>query len=315
MILITGCAGFIGYHLSSFYLKKGFKVIGVDNLNDYYNINFKIKRLSNLKKFKNFIFFKTDLRNKNSLAKLKKNKKKISYVIHLAGQAGVRYSFINPVSYVENNITAYINLLEFFKNEKSLVSILYASSSSIYGENLKKRNTPISIYAVSKKTLEEISEVYSEVYKMKFAGMRFFTVYGPNGRPDMSVYKFFDKINSDKKIYVYNYGNHYRSFTYISDIIYNIDKLLKFTKKNVNARDAQVFNIGNPKSIYLKQLIKLIEKIVNKKIKVTYLGKQKGDVYKTKAKNINKSRLIGFKYKVDLENGLNKFYEWFKNEK
>ena len=151
MILITGCAGFIGYHLSSFYLKKGFKVMGLDNLNDYYDINFKRKRLSILKKFKNFIFFKTDLRNKHSLKKLKKHKKKIKYVIHLAGQAGVRYSFINPISYVENNITAYINLLEFFKNEKSLVSILYASSSSIYGENLQEQNTPISVYAVSKK--------------------------------------------------------------------------------------------------------------------------------------------------------------------
>ncbi len=315
MILITGCAGFIGYHLSSFYLKKGFKVMGLDNLNDYYDINFKRKRLSILKKFKNFIFFKTDLRNKHSLKKLKKHKKKIKYVIHLAGQAGVRYSFINPISYVENNITAYINLLEFFKNEKSLVSILYASSSSIYGENLQEQNTPISVYAVSKKTLEEISKVYCEIYKMKFVGMRFFTVYGPNGRPDMSVYKFFDRILSNKKIYVYNNGNHYRSFTYITDIIYNIDKVLKFTNKTVKIKDCKVFNIGNPKSIYLKNLIKLIKKILNKKIKITYLGKQKGDVYKTKATNVNESRLMGFKYKVDLENGLIKFYEWFKNEK
>jgi UDP-glucuronate 4-epimerase len=315
MFLITGCAGFIGFHLSRFYLLKGFDVVGVDNLNNYYNKNIKKNRLNILRKYKNFKFIFLDLKKKKKLIKLKKYNFK--FIIHLAGQAGVRYSIINPLSYIDNNIKAYINLLEFFKYHKHLISILYASSSSIYGDkNSKIENYSIkSVYAASKKTMEFISHIYSSIYKLKFIGMRFFTVYGPYGRPDMAIYKFFNNILKNKKIDIYNYGNHKRSFTYIDDIIFNINKIILNSKKNIRIKDSRVYNIGNPQSVSLFRLIKVIECIIEKKIQINLMPFQIGDVLKTKA-NISKiENKLGFKFQVNLEQGIKKFYKWFLNEK
>jgi UDP-glucuronate 4-epimerase len=315
MILITGCAGFIGFHLSIYYLKRSQTIIGIDNLNSYYDKKLKLKRLKELKKFKNFKFIFLDLKKKKSLTKLKKYNFK--YIIHLAGQAGVRYSITNPISYVDNNIKAYINLLEFFKYQKNLISILYASSSSVYGDKISEiKNYNIkSVYAATKKTMEFISDIYCEIYKLKFIGMRFFTVYGPYGRPDMSIFKFFTNISKNKKIDVYNYGNHKRSFTYIDDIIFNINKIILYSKKNIKIKDSKVYNIGNPQTVNLFRLIKIIEKIIKKNVKKNFMPFQTGDVLKTKA-NIGKDEnKLGFRFKVNIEQGIKNFYKWFLNEK
>lgn len=315
MILITGCAGFIGYHLSIFYLKRGKQVLGIDNINNYYSKELKLKRLNKLKKFKKFKFFFIDLKNKQSLKKIKKYR--VKFIVHLAGQAGVRYSIVNPLSYVDNNIKAYINLLEFFKYHRHLVSILYASSSSIYGDKKSKiKNYNIkSVYAASKKTMEFISDVYCNIYKLKFVGMRFFTVYGPYGRPDMSIYKFFNNILEDKKIDIYNYGNHKRSFTYIDDIILNINKIVKNSDKNKYEKDSIIYNIGNPVSVSLFKLIKIIEAVLSKKVKKNLMPFQMGDVLKTKAYIGKEENTLDFKFKVNIEEGIKKFANWFLNER
>ena len=315
MILITGCAGFIGFHLSLFYLKLGRQVIGIDNINNYYSKELKLKRLNKLKKFKKFKFFLIDLKKKQSLKKIKKYR--IKFIVHLAGQAGVRYSIVNPLSYVDNNIKAYINLLEFFKYHRHLVSILYASSSSIYGDKKSKiKNYNIkSVYAASKKTMEFISDVYCNIYKLKFVGMRFFTVYGPYGRPDMSIYKFFNNILEDKKIDIYNYGNHKRSFTYIDDIILNINKIVINSDKNKYKKDSIVYNIGNPNSVSLLKLIKIIEAVLSQKVKKNLMAFQMGDVLKTKAYIGKEENRLDFKFKVNIEEGIKKFANWFLNER
>jgi UDP-glucuronate 4-epimerase len=312
MILITGCCGFIGFHLSQFYLKKGIKIIGIDNLNNYYDTRFKKNRLKILRKNKDFKFYKIDLKNKNSLKKIKKYKK-IKHIFHLAGQAGVRYSIINPQTYVSDNISAYINLLEFFKKSKQLKCIFYASSSSVYGQQKRnKKENMISVYAVSKKTLEHLSNVYNYIYKMNFIGMRFFTVYGPYGRPDMSIFKFFKNMSINKHIDVYNYGNHQRSFTYISDLIENINRILFYYKNKKNF--SIIHNIGNPKSISLRTLIKIIERQLGKKTKKKLLPLQTGDVVKTIANVKKEQSKMGFKFKIDIQEGIRRFAIWFKNE-
>jgi len=317
MILVTGSAGFIGFHLSLFYLNKNKKVIGIDNLNNYYDVRYKIDRLKILKKYRNFTFIKIDLKDKNSFKKLNKFKNKIKNIVHLAGQAGVRYSIINPTTYIKNNIEAYIYLLEYFKLKKNIRSILYASSSSVYGDvNKKNPNSEkmISVYAVSKKTLEHISSVYNHLYNMNFIGMRFFTVYGPFGRPDMSIFKFFNNIFKNRKIDIYNYGNHSRSFTYVSDIVENIDRLINQTNKN-KKKFNEIINIGNPKSIHLMNVVNLIEKKFNKKVKKKYYPLQTGDIIKTEANIKNEQKKYKFKFKVNIKQGIDNFYNWFQNEK
>ena len=319
MILITGCAGFIGFHVANFFLDAGVKIIGIDNINNYYDVKHKYQRLKILNKRKNFRFFKLDLKKKNSFNKLKYFKTKIHYIIHLAGQAGVRYSLKNPASYIKNNIEAYIYLVEYFKKQKNLKMILYASSSSIYGEEIKSKsrkiNKMISVYAVSKKTLENISEVYHKIYGMNFIGMRFFTVYGPFGRPDMSIFKFFNNISKNKPIDVYNYGNHSRSFTYISDIVENINKILLYTKKRKAKNICKVINIGNPKSVNLNYVIALIGKYFNEKTKRKLLPLQTGDIVKTKAVMTKEIKEYNFTFKVNIKQGIHNFASWFFNEK
>ena len=316
--LITGVAGFIGFHAAKHELKKGKIVIGVDNLNNYYNVNIKKDRLKLLKKEKNFIFFKNDLTSIIFYKKLKKHLREIDSVIHLAGQAGVRYSIKNPETYIVNNILAYIKLLEFFKFSKKLRTILYASSSSVYGEKGEKKlsnfsvNKPVSVYSASKISMELISNVYSKLYRMNLIGLRFFTVYGPWGRPDMSYYKFLIENKKKKNIEIYNFGKHQRSFTYIDDLISNLFKIMNFYKKTKIKGEASVFNLGNEKTTKLMDFLKILENTTNIKFKKKFIKKQMGDVEKTGANlNIEKKK-FNLKFEHSLTEGLEKFYNWFK---
>ena len=311
-ILITGVAGFIGFHLAKRLLAENKKIIGIDNLNNYYDTKIKLERLKILKKEFNFKYVKGDLKNEKILIK-KLSKSNIECVYHFAGQAGVRYSIKKPNEYIKDNIIAYINLLEYFKNSKKIKAIFYASSSSIYGENplsLSNLSQNLFRFTLSKLGMELISNVYFSLYNIKCIGLRFFTVYGPWGRPDMAYFKFCKLIFENKKIEIYNKGKHFRSFTYIDDVINNILILSKKIKK-INFNKNSIFNIGNPKTESLNRFIKLIEKNLNKKAKKNYLKKQPGDVYKTKSNTLIEQKLFKFEFKISLERGIKKFVNWY----
>jgi len=317
MYLVTGAAGFIGFHLSLKLLKKKKFVIGVDNINHYYDQKIKYDRLKILKKFSKFKFFKIDLNNKKNFSKkINRYKNKIEIIIHLAGQAGVRYSIINPSSYISNNIMSYVHLLEFFKNSSKIKLILYASSSSIYGEVGSKTSlssqpqiNPISVYSASKLSMELISNAYHFLYKKNFIGVRFFSVYGPWGRPDMFYLKFLKKIRDNKPIEIYNYGNHHRSFTYIDDVVLNLMKLInKF--KNHKRTVCDVFNIGNPHSISLKKFIKVFEIVYKKKGSKKYTKKHPGDLTITRSNIRREKNIFNHEIRVSLEKGITKLVNW-----
>ena len=310
-VLITGAAGFIGMHLSEKLLKKNFVVVGIDNLNDYYDVRLKKERIKNLKNYKNFHFHKVDLLQVKKLEDLMINNS-FEYVINLAAQAGVRYSIENPSTYIENNIKGFLNLLEILKSHDSLKTLFYASSSSIYGSNEKmpfkeihNTDNPLAIYGVSKKTNELMASAYSYLYKMNIVGLRFFTVYGPWGRPDMALFKFIEAIKSGKKIEVFNSGNMLRDFTYIDDITEAILKLL-----TLNNKDHEIYNIGRGKPVNLMNFITSIENNLGKKAKLEFLPMQKGDVKKTHS-SVHKLFLkTGFKPKISVDQGVKEFVKW-----
>ena len=316
-ILVTGCAGFIGYHLCKELLNnKKFTVYGLDNLNKYYDVNLKKNRLNILKKnSKKFIFYKLDLCNyKKILNNFKKNKYNI--VIHLAAQAGVRFSIKNPQKYLDNNIIGFYNILESSRSIKSN-HLIYASTSSVYGNNnnfpLKENystSRPQSFYAATKKTNEIMAYSFSNIYNIPCTGLRFFTVYGEYGRPDMSLHKFVKAILENKKIELYNYGNHVRDFTYVNDVVEGLIKIIK--KPSKNKIPHQIFNIGSNNPISLKQFIKIIEKILNKKGKYEYRSIQKGDVVKTHADISMIKKHAKFKTNTSIHLGIYNFIEWYK---
>ena len=322
-ILVTGAAGFIGFHFAEYELKKGNIVIGVDNLNNYYDKKVKISRLNILKKYKNFIFFKMSLLDENFYKSLKKYYNHIHCIVHLAGQAGVRHSIKYPEEYIKHNILAYIKLLEFFKLSKKLKFIFYASSSSVYGEknsnekSIILKNKPVSVYAASKISMELISNVYSRLYNKNIIGLRFFTVFGPWGRPDMSYFKFYNMALKNKTIEIFNYGNHSRSFTFIEDLINNISKMKNYYLENFNKNrtESNVYNLGNPRAESLKKMIEIMEKFHGKKFKKKYIKKQPGDVLKTKANIDIEVKKFKFKFMYSLNTGMEKFYLWYKNYK
>ena len=316
-ILITGCAGFIGFHLSKYLLSKNnIKVFGIDNLNNYYDLKLKKNRLSILEKNKKFFFNKLDITNKKKLLTFC-SKKKIKVIVHLAAQAGVRYSIQDPESYVRNNIIGFFNILECSRYNK-IDHLLFASTSSIYGNNndfpLKenlKTDEPLSFYASTKKSNEVMAYSFSNIYNLPCTALRFFTVYGPYGRPDMSLFKFTDSILKNRKIDLYNKGDHYRDFTYIDDVVISIFKLLK--KRPNNKVPYDVFNIGSGNPKHLKVFLKLIEKNLNKKAKINYLPMQLGDVHKTHANCQKLNKKIKYKPKIDIKIGIKKFVNWYKN--
>ena len=313
-ILITGSAGFIGFHLSKYFLDKKYEVVGIDNLNNYYDKKLKFKRNSILKKYKKYKFYRTDIKNKKKIFEIFKNNK-FKLVINLAAQAGVQYSIKNPYVYAETNIFGFINILEACK-KYHVKKILYASSSSIYGSNKNypfkedhKTDNPISLYAATKKSNELIANVYSHIFNIKLIGLRFFTVYGPWGRPDMSLFIFTKNILKNKKIIVYNNGEMYRDFTYIDDVVdvvYKLSLSKKITKNNY------IFNISGSRSIKLNYYIKLIEYFTNKKAKKIIRKQLKSDVKKTISSTSHLKKVIYKKQYTKIENGIQNFVKWFK---
>ena len=311
-ILVTGCAGFIGFHLSLFLLKKNIKVVGIDNINDYYDVKLKKNRLQLLKNYNNFTFNKFDLVNKNKLNSIVFNHK-IKTIIHLAAQAGVRYSIENPNSYFKNNLEVFFNILEVSKINK-IKHLIFASTSSVYGENLtfpssENNNTdePLSFYAATKKSNEVMAYTYSNIYNIPCTGLRFFTVYGPYGRPDMALFKFTKKILENKKIELYNKGNHYRDFTYIDDVVKGIFLIINKPKKN--KIPFNLFNIGSSRK--LNDYLGLIEKNLNIKAKIKKIPLQKADIKKTHSDISYLNSYTNYKPKVSIEIGVRKFVNWY----
>ncbi len=332
-ILITGAAGFIGYHLSKKLIKDGFEVIGFDNLNSYYDKKLKQDRIHNLNKIANeedgiFEFEQGDLVNSNQLKDIFKFKKnsfsKIKIVIHLAAQAGVRYSIENPKAYIESNLVGFYNLIEECKINK-IDHLIYASSSSVYGGNRKlpfletdNVDHPISLYAATKKSNELIAHSYSHLFNLPTTGLRFFTVYGPWGRPDMALFKFTDLIVKNKPISVFNYGKMKRDFTYIDDVIESISLLMKKPpgiSSNINSTNTKapyfIFNIGNSQPIDLMQYINAIESILGKKAKIKFKEMQPGDVESTFANTEALNNWINFKPSTPINLGVKKFIDWY----
>ena len=316
-ILITGCCGFIGFHLSLKLInKKNFNLVGIDNMNSYYDLSLKKNRLKILKSSnKNFKFIKQDITKKNSLRKLFKNNK-FTHVIHLAAQAGVRYSILNPDTYVSNNINGFFNVLDLSKEFK-IKHLIFASTSSVYGKSESfplfekyETDSPLSFYAATKKSNEVMAYAYSNINKLACTGLRFFTVYGPYGRPDMALFKFVDSINKSKSISLYNKGDHIRDFTYVDDVVKSIEKLIQ--KPSNKKIPYDIFNIGCSKPQTLKKFVKLIEDNLGKKAKIKFLGLQKGDVHKTHASIKKLEKKIGFDAKTNIEEGIKKFIEWYK---
>ena len=315
-ILVTGCAGFIGYHISQKLLKnKKYNVIGIDNIDNYYDVNLKIDRLSFLKKKKNFQFKKIDISNKKKILNLYNNYK-FDVVLNLAAQAGVRYSIENPQKYFNSNLIGFFNILEASRIYK-IKHLIFASTSSVYGNNkrfpLKENyNTdkPLSFYAATKKSNEVLAHSYSSIYNLPITALRFFTVYGPFGRPDMSLFKFTKSILTNRHIYLFNKGIHVRDFTYIDDVVECLFRLInKIPNKKI---PFEVFNIGSENPIKLKSFLNLISSSLNKKPKIKLKSLQKGDVVKTHASVSKLNKKINFKPKNNLDEGIKLFISWYK---
>jgi len=327
IILVTGSAGFIGFHISKLLLKNNYNVIGVDNLNNYYSVSLKRNRNKELKNYKNYTFIKLDICKKNKILEICK-KFKINYILHLAAQAGVRYSIKNPDFYIKNNLIGFFNVIDAARLCK-IKHFVYASSSSVYGLNKKKTfkesdrtDHPVSLYGATKKSNEIIAHSYSYIYGLPVTGLRLFTVYGAYGRPDMSLFLFVKKIIEGKKIEIFNYGKMKRSFSYIDDISKAVFKILfKIPKKkkfktdltsDISLAPFQIYNLGNSKDVKLLDYIKMIETSLEKKSVKKLLKLQLGDVISTKA-NMNKIKKdINLKINTPINYGIPKFVDWFK---
>lgn len=314
-ILITGCAGFIGYHLTKRLLEDN-TIIGIDNLNDYYDTNLKESRLK-LLKHNNFTFIKCNISDREELDNIF-NKYKFDLVINLAAQAGVRYSIENPDIYINTNIIGFYNILENLKKH-NIKQLIYASSSSVYGEDNNKfketNNTdkPVSLYAATKKTNEILAYTYSKLYNINCTGLRFFTVYGEYGRPDMAYFTFTKKIINNETIKLFNYGNCIRDFTYIDDIVEGIIKVM-------DNKTTNIYNIGSSNPIKLLDFVNILKEQLIKEnlipkdyeLKTTLLPPQKGDVTSTYADTEKLMNDFNYKPNTNIKDGLNKFVKWYK---
>ncbi len=327
-ILITGCAGFIGFHTSQKFLSEGFNVIGIDNLNSYYDTQLKKDRLKKIQS-ENFEFYKFDLNQKPEIKDLFQ-KYNFDYVINLAAQAGVRYSITNPEEYMHSNILGFLNILELSREFK-IKHLVYASSSSVYGMNKKipfsvsdNVDHPISLYAASKKSNELMAHTYSHLFNIPSTGLRFFTVYGPWGRPDMALFIFTKSIIEGERIKLFNHGNMLRDFTYIDDIV---DGIFKLTKKAPKPQDEwssensdpstssapyRIFNIGNNRPVKLIDFIEIIENCIGKKAKIDLTEMQPGDVESTFANIDAIQNYVDFKPETNVEKGIENFVSWYK---
>ncbi|SOC80337.1 UDP-glucuronate 4-epimerase [Salinimicrobium sediminis] len=329
-VLVTGAAGFIGYHVSKNLAENGYEVIGLDNINDYYSVELKYDRLLELgierqdaeiygnitgsKIYPYFQFVRLNLEDRKALPEFFKNYK-FDKVINLAAQAGVRYSLENPEAYIDSNLVGFANILECCRNFK-IDHLIYASSSSVYGQNKKvpfsiedNVDHPISLYAATKKSNELMAFTYSHLYNLRTTGLRFFTVYGPWGRPDMAMFLFTDAIIKGKPIKVFNKGNQERDFTYIDDIVQGILRIVNENKGN----GYSLYNIGNSKPINLLRFIEEIEDQLGRKAEKIMMPMQPGDVERTWADVSDLQSTFNYRPKIKLKEGVNKFVEWYKN--
>jgi UDP-glucuronate 4-epimerase len=329
-ILITGIAGFIGFSLAKKVALEGYNIIGIDNLNSYYDVNLKHARLKELgfnilnnyeittsNLLPNIKFKKISIEDKQEIENLF-SENKIDIVVNLAAQAGVRYSISNPDVYIQSNIVGFSNLIEASKIN-NIEHFIFASSSSVYGNSLIapfkedfNTDTPISIYAATKKSNELIAQVYNHLFNLKTTGLRFFTVYGPWGRPDMAPFLFIKSILEGDFINVFNNGNLKRDFTYIDDIVSGIINVINSTKKEIN-KSAKIYNLGNGAPVNLMDFISVLEKEVGRKAMIKYLPMQPGDVYETFADTTLISKEIGYQSQITIENGINQFVQWYKS--
>lgn len=322
--LVTGAAGFIGNFVAERLCEAGHEVIGLDNLNDYYDPALKLARLERIRHLTTFSFVKMDLADREGIASLFSDEK-FDRVIHLAAQAGVRYSIENPMAYIDSNMVGMATILEGCRHNK-VKHLVYASSSSVYGANTKipfaeedRVDHPVSLYAATKKSNELMAHTYSHLYSLPTTGLRFFTVYGPWGRPDMAPFLFTDAIANDKPIKVFNNGKMQRDFTYIDDIVEGIVRIQNVvpapnqqTQKE-GSHFYKLYNIGNNKPVQLEQFINCIESALDKKAVKQYLPMQDGDVVRTFADVSGLESEIGFKPKTDLQAGINSFVYWYNN--
>jgi len=336
-VLITGAAGFIGFHLSELLLKNGFTVVGIDNINDYYDVNLKYARLNELgvekesssvfykecksKSNLGFSFLRMNLEDKEHLSNLF-SKERFDIVCNLAAQAGVRYSIENPDAYIQSNVVGFLNILECCRHN-DIKHLVYASSSSVYGMNDKvpfseddQVDTPVSLYAATKKSNELMAHTYSHLYNIPMSGLRFFTVYGPWGRPDMAPFKFTKAIVQGDVIDVYNHGKMQRDFTYIDDIVEGVlriqDVLPELNSELDSSAPYKIYNIGNSEPIELEEFISCIEKALNKNAIKNYMPMQPGDVVRTYADVSELEKKTHFKPQTSLQDGINSFVDWYK---
>ncbi len=312
--LVTGTAGFIGMHTTKDLLNKGHHVIGVDNLSEYYDITLKMARLELLEAYDNFTFHKEDICNREKLFEIF-GEESIDTVINLAAQAGVRYSLEAPQSYIDSNVTGFLNILEACKQFR-IERLLYASSSSVYGLNKNipfkesdQTSKPAALYGATKSTNELMAHSYSHLFGLNTIGMRFFTVYGPWGRPDMALFKFVKAILNDKEIEVYNKGKMRRDFTYIDDIVDAVVKLS--TTQSTNSDLYEIYNVGNGSPVDLISYIAMIEKVLNRQAKKKFLGLQPGDIEETCADTTKLSNRIGPSLGTKIDVGIKNFVEWY----
>ena len=316
--LVTGAAGFIGFHLCLKLLNNGHSVYGIDNLNNYYDVNLKKNRLKHLLQNKSFKFKKIDISDNNFVKKIYHSVKNIKIIIHLAAQAGVRYSIKHPYKYIKNNVEAQVSILELAKKIKNFEHLFYASSASVYGYNKKipfavtnRVDDPASLYGATKRAGELISNSYSMMFKINCTGLRFFSVYGPWGRPDMAAYIFTKSLFKNKTIDLFNYGRMERDFTYIDDIVEGIILLIK-SKKSKQKIQHKIYNLGNNKPESLLKLLKLLEKFTGKQAKIKKTGMQLGDVRQTYAEIKESKKDFNFCPKVKIDEGLAEFVNWFR---
>ena len=317
--LITGGAGFIGFHLSKSLLEKGARVIGFDNMNDYYDVSLKEDRLAKLYYYDKYTFVKGDLADNADVFRVFQEYRP-DIVVNLGAQAGVRYSIDNPSAYMESNMMGFFHILEgcrYFPVEH----LVYASSSSVYGGNEKvpfstedKVDEPVSLYAATKKSNELMAHAYSKLFAIPATGLRFFTVYGPFGWPDMAYFKFTKKILAGEPIQVYNRGDMMRDFTYIDDIVRGVENILcNPPEKNEKGAFYKLYNIGNNKPVKLMDYIETLERCLGMEAKKEYLPMQPGDVYQTYADVTELMRDYDFKPDTSIEEGLQKFVDWYRN--
>lgn len=328
-VLVTGAAGFIGFHLSKRLLEGGCRVTGIDNLNDYYDVSLKTARLDLLKPFPNFSLFKTDLSDKTGMEDIFKDSR-FDVVVNLAAQAGVRYSLENPHAYVDSNLVGFVNILECCRHHQA-GHLVFASSSSVYGANTKMPfsvhdnvDHPVSLYAASKKANELMAHTYSHLYGLSCTGLRFFTVYGPWGRPDMALFLFTKAILAGKPIKVFNHGKMRRDFTYVDDIVEGVVRVMgRLPEPNPEwSGDApdpgtsyapyKVYNIGNNHPVELTEFIAVIENALGKTAEKEFLDMQPGDVPATYANVDDLIKDVGFKPETSIETGIGRFISWYR---